>query len=93
MDVKDRRYKTIRNLIAAGYIKTFRQIFGIIAKSQVARDLKTNNGRFTRRKHQVDQFKMWQVFRLADLLEMEEGTVLELLIRQRKEDQKPGSSR
>lgn len=88
MEVKDRRYKTVRNLIRAGFIKTFREIFDNISKSVVARDLKTNGGRFTRRMARVDQFKMRHIFQMADLLEVEGRTILKLLLKQREEDRK-----
>jgi hypothetical protein len=43
---KDPRYKTLRIVINAGGIKSFRDLFKVVPRSVVAGDLGTNNNRF-----------------------------------------------
>ncbi len=82
MMAKDRRYTTVRNLISAGYIKTFREMFDTIPKSVVARDLGMNNARFTRLMDNVDQFSLKELFIIASFLEVEEMVILNLVLQQ-----------
>lgn len=44
---KDPRYKAVKILIEAKHIKTFKEIFTHIPKSQVSKVLHTNNNRMT----------------------------------------------
>jgi hypothetical protein len=85
---KDRRYTTVRNLIAGGYIKTFREIFDTLPKSVVAGDLRINNNRFTRLMENVHEFTLEDLFTIASLLEIENSKMLELVLNQYHADKR-----
>ena len=85
---RDYRYTTVKNLIAGGYIKSFREMFPTIPKSVVARDLGMNNGRFTRLMNDVKKFTLEELYRLAGFLEIEETTMLTLVHEQYLSDKK-----
>jgi len=85
---KDRRYITVKNLIAAGYIKSFREIFDTLPKSVVARDLGMNNMRFSRLMDNVDQFLLKDLFRFAAYLEIDELVLINLIYQQYSIDKK-----
>jgi plasmid maintenance system antidote protein VapI len=44
---QDPRYTTVKVLIEAGGIKTFKEIFHLIPKTNIAGELRTNNSRMT----------------------------------------------
>lgn len=79
---KDRRYTTVKNLIAGGYIKTFREIFDTIPKSVVARDLGMHNIRFTKLINNVDKFILKDLILMAALIETDEAILLQLVYQQ-----------
>jgi hypothetical protein len=85
---KDRRYTIVKNLITAGYIKTFREVFETLPKSIMARDLGMNNTRFTNLMNNVDGFFLRDIIRMAVLLEISETTMYELIWQQYTIDKK-----
>ncbi|HWK02261.1 MAG TPA: hypothetical protein VNS58_01435 [Puia sp.] len=85
---KDRRYTTVRNLIGAGYIKAFREIFDTLPKSVVARDLGMNNKRFSRLMDNVDEFSLKEIFLIAFFLDINESVMLDIVLQQRAQDRK-----
>jgi hypothetical protein len=82
MMAKDRRYGTVKNLITGGFIKSFGEIFDILPKSVVARDLGMNNVRFSKLIANVDLFTLKDLFHFATLLEIEELVLLNLVHQQ-----------
>src|ERR1700720_4620019 len=82
---KDRRYITVRNLIDAGYVKTFGEMFDTIPKSVVARDLGMNNARFTRLMDDVGQFSMIELLMIASFLEIDKMVMLNLVLQQHEQ--------
>ena len=82
MMARDRRYTTVKNLITAGYIHAFREIFETLPKSVVAKDLGMNNTRFTRLIENVDQFTLEELFLFAGFLEIENLTLMNLVLHQ-----------
>ena len=78
---KDRRYTTVKNLITAGYVKSFSDIFDTIPKSVVARDLGMNNARFTKLMNDVTSFKIGELYRLARFLEVDGLIVINLVVK------------
>lgn len=85
---KHRKYTTAKNLIAAGYIKSFREIFDTLPKSVLARDLGMNNIRFSRLMNNVDHFSLEELFRIADHLEVDDRIIFDLVYQQYVEDKK-----
>lgn len=86
--VKDKRYSTVKNLILGGYIKNFRDIFDVVPKSVVVKDLKTNNQRFTRMMDNVGLFYTRELFKIAELIEVDEIEIMKLVCNQYVNDRK-----
>jgi len=80
---KDRRYIRVKNLLSGGHIHSFPDIFLDIPKSVVARDLGINNVRFSKLINKVELFLLKDIYRFADLLEVD-GMYLLHLIRECK---------
>jgi len=98
--VKDRRYKTIKNLIEGGHISSFREIFDTLPKSVLYKDLGMNNARFNNLLENVELFVLADIFRIADLIEIEKSFLVKLVMTQyqvdnqrKKRASKPGSRR
>ncbi len=85
---KDKRYKTIKNLIESGHIALFREIFDTLPKSVVYKDLGMNNDRFTNLMNNVELFLLNDLFRIADLIETEKRKILEVVYNQYLADNK-----
>lgn len=85
---KDRRYKTVNNLISSGYIKTFREILDTIPKSTIARDLGMHHQTFTKLTAHPERFTFKDAFRIAALLEVEDKVMLNLIYNQYQSDKK-----
>lgn len=86
--VKDKRYKSVKNLIESGHITLFREIFDTLPKSVVYKDLGMNNDRFTNLMNNVELFLINDLFRIADLIETEKGKILEVAYNQYVADNK-----
>ena len=86
--IKDKRYKTIKNLIETGHITLFREIFDILPKSIVYKDLGMNNERFTNLMNNVELFLINDLFRIAELIETEKRKILEMVYNQYTADNK-----
>lgn len=86
--VKDRRYKTIKNLIESGHISLFSEIFDTLPKSVLYKDLGINNTRFNNLLGKVEQFLLNDIFRIADLIETSRENVLKLILNQYEFDLK-----
>ena len=76
--VKDKRYSIVKKLIVSDQLNSFPEIFDIIPKSVVAKDLGMNNMRFSRLVNDVGQFMLKDLHRLADFIEVE-GAILVML--------------
>jgi hypothetical protein len=81
---KDVRYNTVKKLIQTGDIKLFRDIFDkeTIAKTTVRKDLGIHNQRFNKLLDHPNKFVLDDLFRLAELLELDEKSVVDLAINQ-----------
>lgn len=79
---KDKRYTTVKNLISAGYIKTFSEIFDTIPKSVIAADLGFNGERINKLMNNVGLFIVKDLFKLAELIGMDEIEVMKLVCNQ-----------
>ena len=76
---KDKRYTTVKNLISGGFINSFPEIFDTIPKSVVYKDLGMNSTRFTSLLNNVDLFILKDIFRIANLIEIDEKIILDLI--------------
>ena len=84
--VKDRRYKLAKNQINDGHVKVFREIFDIIPKTVVHKDLKIHNQRFNDLLGDVSDFKLKEFYQIADLIEVDKKLILDLAHKQFLED-------
>ena len=76
--VKDKRYNTVKKLIVSEQLNSFPEIFDIIPKSVVAKDLGMNNMRFSRLMNDMGRFMLEDLHRMADFIEVD-GTILVML--------------
>lgn len=65
---KDIRYKTARIVMEAGQVKTFKEIFKIIPKTVVAKDMRTNNNRMERLINNPAGFTFSEIDKIAKLI-------------------------
>lgn len=85
---KDKRYKSVNSLISGGYVKTLIEIFDTIPKSVVAKDLGVSLDRFTKMINDVERFGIRNLFRMAQLIEVDEIMILNLIYHQYQADKK-----
>ena len=76
---KDLRYTVVRYMLQANEIKTFKEIFKILPKSVVAKDLHTNNNRMTRLINDPDQFTLGEIRAMAKLMGVDYIVLLVLI--------------
>lgn len=86
--VKDKRYKTVNNLISAGYIKTFREILDTLPKTTIAKDLGMHHQTFSKLVEHPDRFTFKDAARIATLIGVEWIAVINLIYHQCEEDKK-----
>lgn len=85
---KDKRYIIVKNLIEGGHITLFRDIFDVLPKSILYKDLGMNNERFSNLMNHVEHFLLNDLFRIADLIEVDKSRILDIVYNQYKKDQK-----
>ncbi len=86
--IRDIRYKTVKKLLVTGQIEAFRDIFDIIPKSIVARDMGMNNTRFTRLITNVDYFSLDEIVSMASFIEVDGKIIVDLIWAQDETDTK-----
>lgn len=85
---KDRRYTLVKNQISGGHLTAFREIFDIIPKTVVGKDLKIHNIRFNELLHDISRFEMGELYQIAGLIEVEEIAIVNLAHSQYLADKK-----
>ena len=80
--MKDRRYGAVKKLISTKQLSVFRDIFEIVPKSVVARDLGMNNRRLERLIQRVEDFVLKDLFKFADFLEIDRMDIIEMVYAQ-----------
>lgn len=85
---KDRRYKLVKDQISGGHLKSLRDIFEIIPKTVVLKDMKIHNLRFNELLRDVSLFLVKELFHLAELIEVDEKVILDLTHNQYIADKK-----
>jgi hypothetical protein len=85
---RDNRYSLVKPLMSTGHIRTFQDLFKFIPKTVIDKDLGMNYTRFTRLIENVDDFILRDLFRLADLFEIDELALLNLVHEQYQMDKK-----
>ena len=86
--VRDKRYTVVKNLIQSGHITLFSQIFDVVPKSVMYKDLGMNNARFTNLMENVELFVINDLFRIAALIDTDKMKVLEIIFNQYQVDNK-----
>jgi hypothetical protein len=77
---KDNRYMRLKQLILHGDIHTLAEIFEIVPKTTVARDMKISLDRFDRKVKEIERFSLREFFKLTALLEVDEIAVFKLFV-------------
>jgi len=77
--VKDKRYTTVRNLIAGGFIKNFSQILETIPKTVIFHDLGMHHQTFERIVQNPARLSCEDAFQLASFIEIDEMEILKLI--------------
>jgi hypothetical protein len=72
----------LAKIITGGYMHSFGEIFDIVPKSVVARDLGINNMRFSKLINQPALFSLKDTFRFAALLEVDDMVLISLIYSQ-----------
>ena len=85
---KDRRYNTVKNLITAGYIKSFSEILETIPKTVVAHDLGMHHHTFDKLIKYPERFTYKDAFRIASLIEVDELVIINLIYNQCEKEKK-----
>lgn len=85
---KDRRYLLAKNQILGGHIRLFREIFDVIPKTVVLKDMKIHNQRFNDLLNNVSGFLLSELYQIADLIEVDEKIIVDMAHQQHVADQK-----
>ncbi|GGB19272.1 hypothetical protein [Puia dinghuensis] len=87
---RDERYKNVKNLIEAGKITAFRQIFTskALPKTVLAQDLGMHHQTFNKLLKTPQRFTYENAFHIASLLEIDKKAVVDLIYNQCIEDLK-----
>ena len=67
---KDRRYNAIKSMIEDGSISSFKEIFEVIPKTLVSKDMGMNYQTFTRKVAEPDLFNFRELLFMANLFDV-----------------------
>jgi hypothetical protein len=82
MPDSDPRYRYVHSIWAAGHLNCFAEIFDIIPKSIVCKDLGINYGRFAKKTNKPGLMTFNDVLRLSDLLHIEQKALAAMVLDQ-----------
>lgn len=86
----DPRFQTIHDLLAAGYITRFTDIFDLIPHSVIAKEFGTNNARMKKMTTDPMRWEIGELYKLADLLNWDRRKlVLMAMAEAREEPERP----
>jgi hypothetical protein len=77
---RDDRYSAIKSMVEAGELVSFNQIFKIIPKTVVAKDLGKKVDRFNVLMTHVDEFTLQELFRIAHFCRIDEDAIIRLIL-------------
>ena len=75
---KDQRYQQVHRSITNRRIKTLDQLFAVIPRSTVARDIHCSAGQLDRKLKDIGKFRLGDLFTLARLAEVRNIDILSL---------------
>jgi len=81
---KDNRYKIVKEYYEQGNILTFYEIFKMIPKTIVARDLDIKISIFSSLIRYLHKFRIEQIFKIASLFEIDEFSLVYMVYYQYK---------
>ena len=79
---KDKRYKTVKNLIESGHIVRFMEILDVVPKTTVANDLGMHHDTFGGLIIDAEKFTFKQSFSIALLIEVDAKIIVDLIYAQ-----------
>lgn len=78
--VKDKRYHAVKALLESGNIKTFDELFDILPKTVIRKDIGLNYYAFSVKINHSEKFVLQDLIRLADLIQCDPRLVIELAL-------------
>lgn len=85
---RDKRYSTVKKLISGNYIQTLSELFDTVPKSVVAKDLGLNGVRINNLINNVGRFYVKDLFKLAEVVGVDEIEIMKLICNQHAADKK-----
>lgn len=79
-EVKDKRYSTIKVLIETDNIKYLSDMFDTLPKTVLAKDIGMNYGRFSRKTKMLELFNLKEIFKIADLIQVDRQRLLDIIV-------------
>jgi hypothetical protein len=89
---KDRRYSIAKKLILSSNLKTIDELIEAVPKTTIARDMGTNLARLNKMISNPLLFTFGDMVKIADLIEVDEKYIMDLVYNQRA-DEKKGKKR
>ncbi|THU36895.1 hypothetical protein FAM09_18200 [Niastella caeni] len=83
---KDKRYNTVKKLIAGGHIKSFSEILETVPKTVVTHDLGMHHQTFDKLIKCPERFTFKDAFRIASLIDIDDQTIMDLIYNQYAKD-------
>jgi len=79
---KDKRYETVKKLIAGGHITCFSEILETVPKTIVAHDLRMHHQTFDKLLTYPEKFNLEDAISIASLIEVEDMEIIKLIYSQ-----------
>lgn len=74
---KDRKYDKVKKMIESGIITEFKEIFDVISRTEIARQIKKNTARdFTR---DAEKLSAKHIIEIGEILDVKPGLMLDLI--------------
>lgn len=77
--VKDKRYTALKHYINSGELKTWREIFDIVPRTQFSTDSGINYKRLIKKIEDPRKLTLKDIITLADLIEIDDRKLYELI--------------
>ena len=90
--MKDKRYNTIKVLIETKNINQLSDIFDTLHKTVLAKDIGMNYGRFLRKSNSLELFDLKEIYKIADLIDVDRRLLLDIIDSQASKSYKKGKN-
>ena len=86
MTSRDERYSHVKPLVEYGTIQTFNDIFKVVPKTIVAKDIGKRTPEFTDLMNKVQKFTLEQLFMIGTFCRLDVDTILRLALNEYKKN-------